>query len=149
MLDHDPPGTDPDPKYEIFRFRKILPPSPYSPVTYSKPSSISSVASFTFTATLLLNLEYNQIVDITALSGLTWLVNLYLFNNQIVDIDPLSELTNLHDLRLEYNHIEDINPLLDCLDDAYSTVIIHNNPLDETAPDIIAELRLRGITVLD
>lgn len=57
MLDHDPVGTDYDPKYVVFLFRKILPPSLYSPVTYSKPSSISSVASFTFIATLLMNLS--------------------------------------------------------------------------------------------
>ena len=33
-----------------FRLRKILPPSSYSPVTYSKPVSINLQASFTLTA---------------------------------------------------------------------------------------------------
>ncbi|MEG3864114.1 leucine-rich repeat domain-containing protein, partial [Microcoleus sp. herbarium12] len=53
----------------------------------------------------------NQITDITGLLGLTNLTELDLDNNQITDITPLSGLTNLTDLDLQYNQITDITPL--------------------------------------
>ena len=78
---------------------------------------------------------------------MTNLQSLFLEGNLIVDISTLSELTNLLELNLESNRIEDISPLLDCLNYG-SEVILYNNPLDETAPDIIAELISRGVNVL-
>ena len=38
-----------------FRFRKILPPSMYSPVTYSKPTSMKEHASFALLAMRVMN----------------------------------------------------------------------------------------------
>ena len=53
----------------------------------------------------------NQITDITPLTHLDNLTELYLYNNQISDIGPLSNLTNLNRLYLYSNQINDISPL--------------------------------------
>jgi Leucine-rich repeat (LRR) protein len=58
-----------------------------------------------------LNLEGNQISDLTPLSELTDLHTLYLHNNQINDLTPLSGLKNLEMLWLINNQIDDITPL--------------------------------------
>jgi internalin A len=58
-----------------------------------------------------LNLEYNQIIDISPLSALTNLTKLCLLSNQITDISRLSALTNLTELDLDNNQITDITPL--------------------------------------
>ncbi|EGJ6232919.1 LPXTG cell wall anchor domain-containing protein [Listeria monocytogenes] len=58
-----------------------------------------------------LDLEDNQISDISPLSNLTNLSNLWIDNNQISDISPLSNLTNLSSLDLNNNQISDISPL--------------------------------------
>ena len=59
---------------------------------------------------LLTNLEYlhlgsNQIIDISALSGLTDLTKLYLGYNHISDTSALSGLTDLRELELWGNPI--------------------------------------------
>jgi len=51
------------------------------------------------------------IKDITAISKLTQLEELYLGGNLISDISPLRNLTNLKKLCLTYNQISDISPL--------------------------------------
>ncbi|HAZ48390.1 MAG TPA: hypothetical protein DDW76_32015, partial [Cyanobacteria bacterium UBA11369] len=58
-----------------------------------------------------LNLQNNQIADISPLLTLTNLTHLDLNNNQIADISPLSALTNLTHLILVHNQIADISPL--------------------------------------
>jgi hypothetical protein len=58
-----------------------------------------------------LDLSGNQISDITPLSELTELRQLFLVNNQIIDLTPLSGLTNLETLDLYRNQITDITPL--------------------------------------
>ncbi|MEG4250729.1 leucine-rich repeat domain-containing protein [Microcoleus sp. Pol10D4] len=58
-----------------------------------------------------LNLENNQISDLTPLQSLTNLTNLNLGNNQISDLTPLQSLTNLIELNLENNQISDLTPL--------------------------------------
>ncbi|MCK5245318.1 leucine-rich repeat domain-containing protein, partial [Candidatus Bipolaricaulota bacterium] len=60
----------------------------------------------------LLGLGGNQIVDISALSGLINLAELDLSHNQIVDISALSGLTNLDSLGLGSNQIVGIAPLV-------------------------------------
>lgn len=52
-----------------------------------------------------LNLERNQIQDISALVGLTNLTELYLWGNQIRDILALKSLISLTELDLSYNQI--------------------------------------------
>ena len=52
-----------------------------------------------------LNLNGNQIIDVSPLSGLTNLSWLFLAGNQIKDVSPLSGLTNLSLLILHYNQI--------------------------------------------
>ncbi|WP_188002697.1 leucine-rich repeat domain-containing protein, partial [Listeria monocytogenes] len=58
-----------------------------------------------------LDLEDNQISDISLLSNLTNLRTLWIDNNQISDISPLSNLTNLENLDLDNNQISDISSL--------------------------------------
>lgn len=58
-----------------------------------------------------LELDDNEISDISPLSGLTNLTNLYLGFNEISDISSLSGLTNLTYLELYYNNISDISSL--------------------------------------
>ena len=59
----------------------------------------------------MLYLRWNDIVDISALSGLTQLTVLYLYSNDIVDISALSGLTQLTRLDLGGNDIVDISAL--------------------------------------
>jgi hypothetical protein len=51
------------------------------------------------------------ISDLTTLSGLTQLRQLYLNGNQITDVTPLADLTELEILDLGYNNIADVSPL--------------------------------------
>ena len=54
---------------------------------------------------------FNEISDISPLSGLSKLEVIYLPGNKISDISPLSGLTNLRTLVLDSNQISDISPL--------------------------------------
>jgi len=73
---------------------------------------ISNLAGIEYCVNLkYLNLEYNQIVDLTTLAGLTKLTELRLDENQIVDLTPLAGLTKLTELRLDENQIVDLTPL--------------------------------------
>jgi len=89
-----------------------------------------------------LNLEKNQISDLSPLAGLTQLVNLQLRYNQIGDLTPLAGLTNLENLDISYNRISDLTPLqglnhLQILD-------FRNNRVSDLSP--LANLtRLRSI----
>lgn len=58
-----------------------------------------------------LDLSYNQIRDITPLSGLKKLKTLNLFSNKISSIDALAGLTDLEDVNLGENLFSDISPL--------------------------------------
>jgi len=58
-----------------------------------------------------LSLDFNQISDISPLSGMTNLTSLSLDSNQISDISLFSGMTNLTDLSLDFNQISDISPL--------------------------------------
>ena len=52
-----------------------------------------------------------EIIDVTPLSKLTQLTELYLDNNQIIDIAPIAKLTQLNDLLLSGNQVTDIAPI--------------------------------------
>jgi Leucine-rich repeat (LRR) protein len=58
-----------------------------------------------------LDLEVNQISDLSPLAGLINLTELLLWGNQISDLAPLRELTNLRILGLVDNQISDLTPL--------------------------------------
>ena len=53
----------------------------------------------------------NPIVDLSPLSGLTNLTDLFMSRGVIVDLSPLSGLTNLTDLNLRSNSVVDVSPL--------------------------------------
>lgn len=78
----------------------------YPPVTDEELKKIAQLTNLTS-----LDLDYNQISDITPLAKLTNLTSLYLGDNQISDITPLTKLTNLTSLNLRGNQISDITPL--------------------------------------
>ena len=72
-------------------------------------SDLSALAKLTELEWLALN--YNNISDISPLAGLTRLEQLYLGRNNISDISPLAGLTRLEQLYLGHNNISDISPL--------------------------------------
>jgi hypothetical protein len=72
-------------------------------------SDISAISGLTHLTQLFL--YANQISDISGLAELTDLAGLYLYGNQITHISFLSGLTNLTVLRLDDNEISDISPL--------------------------------------
>jgi hypothetical protein len=105
-------------------------------------SDITPISALTALRELWLGL--NQIRDITPLSGLAALRYLVLSGNQIQDLGPLSGLTALTELGLSENRIQDVAPLsnlpaLQCLD-------LHCNQIQDIAP--LASLQsLRGLLV--
>ena len=64
-----------------------------------------------FTNLRYLDLSDNNITDISCLSELASLRDLYLYNNDIENIEPLARLNNLETLNLSCNNITDIEPL--------------------------------------
>ncbi|MEG4082849.1 leucine-rich repeat domain-containing protein [Microcoleus sp. POL10_C6] len=79
-----------------------------------------------------LNLENNQISDLTPLQSLTNLTDLNLENNQILDLTPLQSLTNLTDLNLSHNQISDLR-LLQSLTNL-KRLSLENNPISDLTP---------------
>ncbi|MBD2184671.1 leucine-rich repeat domain-containing protein [Aerosakkonema funiforme] len=82
-----------------------------------------------FTNLTVLNLHYNQISDITPLSSLTNLKELYIGDNQISDISPLLSLTNLNLLNLRNNQISDVS-LLSCFSNI-TKLYLDNNRISD------------------
>ncbi|MDE0297677.1 MAG: leucine-rich repeat domain-containing protein [Candidatus Poribacteria bacterium] len=80
-------------------------------VNYSNSNSISGISPLTGLAIQRLNLEYNNISDISAVSGLTDLTWLRLGQNSISDISAVAGLTNLTWLALGNNSVSDISAL--------------------------------------
>ena len=87
----------------------------------------------------------NQITDITPLTHLDNLTELYLYNNQISDIGPLSNLTDLTELYLSSNRISDIISLSNLSNLTY--LDLENNPLTDSAESIIRILQNNQTTV--
>ena len=77
-------------------------------------------------------LDNNQISDIAALSTLTNLFSLSLMDNQIVDIDALSSLTGLKILLLDNNQIADISALAG-MEDLFG-LWLSGNPIADLQP---------------
>ena len=75
----------------------------------------------------------NQIVDITPLTGLTQLTNLFLEVNQIEDLTPLARLKQLTLLYLSYNKISNLTPLAE-LSDALTELHLDHNEIQYISP---------------
>ena len=58
-----------------------------------------------------INLKKNKIKDIKPLAGLTALQYIQLENNQVSDLKPLMKMKNLRSLYLSYNKITDMKPV--------------------------------------
>jgi internalin A len=96
-----------------------------------------------------LELEGNQISDLSPLANVTSLVTLGLEDNQISDIGPLSNLINIQILDLKSNQISDIYPLIQNAGVDFSdNVYLNDNPLSTTSCAVyIPELESRWVIV--
>ena len=75
-------------------------------------SAIHSLAGLEqFAALRRLELDRNQIADLSPLASLTNLQTLVLRSNQIADVNPLTAMANLGVLMLTYNQVADVTPL--------------------------------------
>ncbi|MCI2256138.1 leucine-rich repeat domain-containing protein [Domibacillus sp. PGB-M46] len=114
-----------------------------------------------------LDLFGNYVADLNPLASLTNLTDLTLFGPQIKNIDALANLTNLQSLTLVHsqvtntnslknlkkieqlllnrNQISDINALEGLWNLKY--LYLEQNPLDQTALEIINDLKERGVIV--
>ena len=94
-----------------------------------------------------LDLQKNQLSNLTPLSNLTSLTGLNLGRNPISDLTPLS---NLSTLPLMHNQISDILPLVENqgLGEG-DTLDLRDNPLSATSVDVyIPLLQQRGVNVI-
>ncbi len=101
---------------------------------------IQSVAGLEYAANLeTLIIRWNQITDLTPLSGLTNLHELDAHNNGLSDISPLAGLVNLRRLVLRINHIGSISALsaMVCLEE----LRLEWNDISDLSP-------LSGLTLL-
>lgn len=80
----------------------------------------------------VLYLYDNQISDISVLGYLTNLEQLYLDANQISDISVLSNLTNLEILHINYNQISDISALANLTN--LRELSLYNNQISDVSP---------------
>ena len=109
-------------------------------------SNLTNLTDLTLNSLMSEEPYANQITDITPLTHLDNLTELYLYNNQISDIGPLSNLTNLNRLYLYSNQINDISPLSNLSN--LTVLDLQQNPLTTRSASIIQELRGTGATVL-
>lgn len=98
-----------------------------------------------------LQLDSNEISDLTPLAKLTDLKSLRLFGNQISDISPLASLTQLTELDLRSNQIEDITPLSKLTN--LKELLLGVNPLSSITPlsklTNLKELNLQHVQISD
>ena len=83
-----------------------------------------------------LNLENNQISDLTPLKSLTILTYLNLSHNQISDLRLLQSLTYLANLNLYNNQISDLTPL----QSLWTAIANSTDPVDRTRATAVIEL---------
>ena len=86
-----------------------------------------------------------QVSDISTLSRLTNLYTLDLEHNSISDISTLSNLTNLKHLGLRYSEITDVSPLADLVNLTHLRLL--DNPVAN--PGALFTLKQRGRTLID
>ena len=108
-------------------------------------NQISDVTSLKeLTKLVSLELYSNQISNVTPLAGLTKLVSLNLYSNQISDLLPLAGLTKLESLTLGDNSITDVSPLAELtnLEELYLT----GNQISDISPlASLTKLRVLGL----
>ncbi len=98
-----------------------------------------------------LDLNSNQIINITPVSGLTKLTRLILYSNQISNIDSLKNLNNLTTLLLGYNPLTGLN----ALSNMKELLILHLPSIQATSFNSISsltklrELQLEGNHIAD
>jgi len=92
--------------------------------------------------TLILDLSFNRITDISPLYQLNRLQELNLANNQIADIDALTHMHHLQSIDLSHNSIDDVSPLFEMEKLEYAHL-----PGNKIPPRQINELRELGVTV--
>ncbi|HEY3371942.1 MAG TPA: leucine-rich repeat domain-containing protein [Prolixibacteraceae bacterium] len=92
--------------------------------------------------TLVLDLSFNHIADISLLYHLNRLQELNLANNQIADIDALTHMHHLLSIDLSNNSIDDVSPLFEMEKLEYAHLTGNRIP-----PGQITELREMGVTV--
>ena len=93
-----------------------------------------------------IELNGNQISDISPLAGLINLERLELNGNQISDISPLAGLINLERLELRQNQISDISPLAGLIN--LLKLNIRRNPLSDISP-LASAIKLEFVEVSD
>lgn len=91
---------------------------------------------------IALNLQDNQISDLTPLAALTDLQYLDLSDNRVQDLSSLATLSHLAVLILDRNQVRDLAPLQGLT--TLQSVALADNPADEAA---VAALRGRGVEV--
>ncbi|MDR2559142.1 MAG: leucine-rich repeat domain-containing protein [Oscillospiraceae bacterium] len=90
-----------------------------------------------------LDLRHNRIRDISPLANMTNLVELSLWDNVITDISPLANLTKLEFIDLDENFVRDISPLA-------GLTMLHNLYLwDNDITDISPLANLTNLVYLD
>jgi len=93
-----------------------------------------------------LDLQNNQIKDISPLAQVPGLFILSLNNNQVSDISPLSSLPYLQNVELDGNAITDLSPLLNL--PSLQILSIRDNPLSvDSLNKYIPQLIARGVNV--
>ena len=107
-------------------------------------SGIISLAGLEYAENLReLNLRFNRVSDVSALSGLRNLQELVLNNNQIDDVSLLSELVDLQFLDIHGNKLSDISPLSGMIN--LQKLILHDNQIS----DLTALSGMTNLTYLD
>jgi len=96
-----------------------------------------------------LNIDSNQVSDLSPLENMPHLNFLWASENQIIDLSPLQNMTRIEQLHLQDNLIADITPLVANSALATSdTLNLTNNPLSSQAVlTDIPVLEARGVTV--
>ncbi|MDP7280440.1 MAG: leucine-rich repeat domain-containing protein, partial [Candidatus Poribacteria bacterium] len=90
-----------------------------------------------------LYLRYNRIVDISPLANIPQIGRIGLAHNQIVDVSPLASLAQLYRLGLRDNRINDATPLINLVN--LDRMGLQENPLDNISiTHVIPELQNQG-----
>ena len=82
-----------------------------NPEPYGGPEVLAKIKKAKESGAISLLFQYNQISDLSPLTGLTKLRELRLGDNEISDVSPLKGLTKLETLYLSVNNITDVSPL--------------------------------------
>ncbi|HIB92323.1 TPA: hypothetical protein EYO57_34920, partial [Candidatus Poribacteria bacterium] len=112
---------------------------------YNQLTELSGLANLT--GLTLLDLRINQVSEVSPLANLTNLTKLWISNNQVSEVSPLVNLTSLTWLDLNNNRISDISPLVEN-NGIKGRIYLNNNPLSKTTIlTHIPALKARGNNV--